>query len=166
MKKEKDEIIDEITKVAGFSPKGIAKAVGRTATGAVLGAGIGASKANTQNQENPYASTEDKNNNVISGALSGALIGGAIGGPGIGAAKFGAKKIKNGVSGIFKKSEMQVPTDEEAGRETKEDKDEVLNSPNEEEKRRMNNSISKADELKEYYRNQILDKAEEIRKGE
>ena len=113
-----------------------------------------------------YADVDERNSNIAGKAIGGALVGGAIAGPGIGAVKFGAKKIKNKLSGITKKSEMQVPTDEETGKETKEDRDEVLESPNEQEKRRMNNSITKEDELKEYYKNKILDKAEQIRKGE
>ena len=164
MKKDKEIIIDEIVKTAGI--KGVAKAVGRTATGAVLGAGIGANNAVSENEKNPYADIDERNSNIAGKAIGGALVGGAIAGPGIGAVRFGAKKIKNKVTGFTKKSEMQVPTDEEAGKETKEDREEVLNSPNEQEKRRMNNSITKEDELKEYYNNKLLDKAEQIRKGE
>ena len=164
MKKEKEDIINEIVKTAGI--KDVAKTVGRTATGALLGAGIGANNAVSENEKNPYADVDERNSNIAGKAIGGALVGGAIAGPGIGAVKFGAKKIKNKLSGITKKSEMQVPTDEETGKETKEDRDEVLESPNEQEKRRMNNSITKEDELKEYYKNKILDKAEQIRKGE
>lgn len=164
MKKDKEIIIDEIVKTAGI--KGVAKAVGRTATGAVLGAGIGANNAVSENEKNPYADTDERNSNIAGKAIGGALVGGAIAGPGIGAVKFGAKKIKNKVTGFTKKSEMQVPTDEEAGKETKEDREEVLNSPNEQEKRRMNNSITKEDERREYYKNKILDRADQIRKGE
>lgn len=156
---DKQNLIEDITKIAGFSPKGALKAVGRTVSGTALGAGIGATKAISQNEKDPFADTDAKNSNIITSSLAGGLIGGAIGGPGIGVAKSGAKKLSSKVTGIFKKSEMEVPNEEESGKEVNKDKEEVLNSPNEEEKKRMTSSISEKDELKEYYKNKIKEKA-------
>lgn len=151
---------NEILKTAGIASgakaisggiKGAGKFLGRSAGGAVLGAGLGATKGVGANEKDPYATQETKELNVLGGAAGGMLAGAAIAGPGIGM----AKKIGKGALGIFKKSDMEVPNEEERGCVEDEDKDEVLESPNKDERKRMVNSISKEDEKKEHYKKQI-----------
>lgn len=152
---EIEKISDEILKTAG-----IIRTVNRTLGSSVLGAGLGAVKGVGANEQNPGATADEKLNNVLGGAAGGALIGGAIGGPGIGCVKSIGKKITNKTNklgtqalGFFKKSDMEVPHEDDDKITTEES--EVRDSPNNTEKRRMINSITKEDEHKQFYKNQI-----------
>lgn len=141
-----NSLSDEILKTAGFSNivKNTSKFMKRTGSGAILGAGLGGMKGVSANAANPDSPEDTKELNVAGGIVSGALLGGLAGGVGIGAAKkIGGKAVNKMTPGFMKKSEMEVPTEEE--KETKEDKDrrDVEESPNEEEKSRIINSISK-----------------------
>lgn len=151
---------NEILKTAGIASgaraisngiKGTGKFIGRSAGGAMLGAGLGANKGVGANEKDPYASQETKELNVLGGAAGGALAGMALAGPGVGM----AKKIGKSTLGLFKKSDMEVPNEDERLDSEDDAKDEVLNSPNKEEKKRMINTISKRDERKEHYKKEI-----------
>lgn len=155
-----EHISNEILKTAGIASgvKGVGKFMGRTATGAILGAGIGASKGVSANEKNPFDTQEAKETNVVGGMIGGALTGAVAGGVGVGI----AKKVGKGAIGMFKKSDMEVPNEHEKGEKTDEAKDEVLDSPNEEERKRMVNSISKDDERKQYYKELIEKSARKV----
>lgn len=137
---------NDIEKIAGIGSalKSTGKFMGRTATGLTLGAGIGAMKGLNANAQNPNLDQEGRESNIMGNAVSGALIGGVAGGVGIGLAKkLGKGAVNKLTPGFMKKSEMEVPTDEEKGLEDNEDKDEVQESPNKEEVSRMRGSINK-----------------------
>lgn len=138
-----DLMSDNILKTAGF--------VGRTLTGAMLGAGINSGKGLSANEANPNASYEEKRNNIVSSMAGGAMLGGAVGGAGVGTAKKIGKKILN----VVKKAEMDVPTDEEKGLENNEARKEVEESPNEDEKNRMESSMGGNEEARNYYKKEI-----------
>lgn len=123
--------------------KGAGKFMGRTATGALLGAGIGGMKGVNANANDPNASQETKETNIAGGLLGGALLGGLAGGPGVGAAKkLGQKAVSKITPGFLKKSEMEVPTEEEKGNEEDEARKEVEESPNKAERSRMRSTIN------------------------
>ena len=130
----------EIEKSAGFpgALKGAGKFMSRTATGAILGAGLGATKGVNANANDPNASQGTKELNVAGGLVGGALLGAVAGGPGIGMAKKIGKKL---TPGFLKKSEMEVPTEEEKGTEEDEARKEVEESPNRIERNRMRHTI-------------------------
>lgn len=143
---DKEIYKNHIEKIAGIGSaiNGAGKFVGRTATGAILGAGIGSMKGLNANAENPNLDTESREGNILGGLASGALIGGITGGVGVGAAKkLGKGVVKKLTPGFMKKSEMEVPTNEEKGLEENEDKNEVQESPNQEEIQRMRSTINK-----------------------
>lgn len=136
----------EIEKVAGIGStiSGVGKFMGRTATGAVLGAGLGAMKGVSANANDPNAEQGTKESNVMGGLVGGALLGGLAGGVGVGAAKKIGKGVANKLTpGFLKKSEMEVPTDEEKGLDNDEAREDVEESPNKEERDRMRSSINK-----------------------
>lgn len=134
----------EIEKMASVEStvKGVGKFMSRTATGALLGAGIGGMKGVNANANDPNASQDTKETNIMGGLASGAILGGLAGGVGIGAAKKLGKGVANKLTpGFMKKSEMEVPTEEEKGINNDEAREEVQESPNEKEKSRMRSSI-------------------------
>lgn len=115
--------------------------------GAMLGGCYGASKAGDMIKENPYMNQEQKENIMLKRSVKGAAIGTA-------GAAIGGHYIRGaikGVGGILKKSEMEVPTDSEIGK-LPEAEEEVRESPNEEEKEKMRNTI---DERKQHYKDLI-----------
>ena len=135
----------QIEKMAGLGNvfKSTGKFMGRTGTGALLGAGLGGMKGVNANSQDPNASQETKETNIVGGLVGGALLGGLAGGVGIGAAKkLGQKTVKKITPGFMKKSEMEVPTEEEKGLKEDEARKEVEESPNEEERARIRNSIN------------------------
>lgn len=145
-----DTMSENILKTAKFR-----SAAGRFGAGTLLGAGIGGMKASEANDTLPQDDIDGRDKNFLGKTLSGAAIGGSVAGPGVGL----VKKIGKNTVNLFKKSEMEVPNDEERGVTKKEDEDEVLESPNKEERDRMRNSISVDDEKKQYYKSHIEKKA-------
>jgi len=115
----------------------------------LLGAGIGSMKGVSANEANPGASPDEKAGNIAGGVMGGLALGGLAAGPGVSA----AKKLGSAALGVFKKADMEIPHDED-NKMTDEEK-EVQESPNEDEKRRMVNSVTEEDEKKEYYKNKI-----------
>lgn len=127
----------EIEKMAG-----VGNFMKRTATGALLGAGIGGMKGVDANSKDPNTPQDTKEMNVMGGLVGGALAGGAVGGAGIGMAKkLGGKAVNKLTPGFMKRSEMEVPTDEEKGLSDDDARKEVEESPNEAERNRMRNTI-------------------------
>lgn len=134
----------------GNFAKGAQKAVSRKnmlMNGAVMGGCFGVSKANDVIKTNPYMNQEQKEKTMANKAAKGAAAGVATG---VVAGHYLRPMVK-GMTGIIKKSEMEVPNDNEKS-ELPEAEEEVRESPNNEEKEKMRNSIN---ENREHYKNLI-----------
>lgn len=91
----------------------IGKALLRTGSGAMLGAGLKLSDSIEKNRNNPNLDEDTRMTNNFSSALGGATLGAAAAGPGIGYINKGIKSIGK----VFSKAaSMEVPTDEEKDR--------------------------------------------------
>lgn len=140
-----------IEKEASFT-----KTLGRTLTGATIGAGIGAIKSN-KDLDDPNKSIDEKALKLGGNSLGGAVVGGVAANT---VGSLGSKAV-----GMFKKSEIEIPSidDKEEKKEEKDNaRDEVLNSPNKEEIERMNNSV--VNSKKEEYKKMIEKEAEQYMK--
>lgn len=117
-----------------------------TFMGATMGAGLGAIKATNDNDKVPGKSVEDKAIGVGGKSLGGAILGGTT------SAIAGGLANKTGKAlGFLKKSEIEVPEKEEHSKSEEIDaRKEVLESPNPDEVKRINNSLcSRKQEMKD-----------------